>query len=179
MPIRTTTRPITNLPDEKRPQPRKNGGPSSEVNVDDILALAREVDAQAQAEPEEPKKKTRKKAQAETAQADVLPAEPLFPPDPEFMEMLQWGVGQAVEVAKLKLDWSEPGIHWRSKVTVMVARLWVRLQPMSESWVTDLITLGGYSALWIVPNVTSRVRKSPASDRNDGNGQNIQDARTP
>ena len=180
MPTRQKTNPNPNP--EKSPQQRKNGGPSSEINLDEIFSLAREVDAQAQAEPEEPPAKRKRKRAANENYGKVA-AEPepvpVLPTDPEFEEMIHWGVGQAVETAKIKLDWSEPGPHWRQKVTVMIARLWVRLQPMSDSWVTDLITLGGYTALWVAPNVSNGVRKNPAPNRNDGNRQDLQDARTP
>src|SRR4029077_2141836 len=169
MPKRTS-----NNIEEKREPPKRNEGRSSEINLEEILSLAREVDAEAQAEPEEKPKRGRKKKDAKAPPAELAPEPVLLVADPEFEAMLNWGVGSAVDFAKLKLDWTEPGIHWRLKVSVMLSRLIQRIQPMSESWVTDLITIGGYTALWVVPNVSAGGRTSPASDRDNGNRKDLQ-----
>jgi hypothetical protein len=181
MPTRTTTTTTSPLSPEKKPLQKRSDVPSSAIDVNEILRLAREVDANAQEEPEEKENKKRgARKKKGTEPRAVLPDEPvLIITDPEFEAMIQWGVSTGVDVCIEKLDWSEPGKHWREKVSVMLSRLIQRVQPMANSWVTDLITLGGYTALWVVPNVSTGGRTSPAPHRDNGNRQDMEIKRTP
>ena len=131
----------TNRPSQERKPPLKSVKRSSEIDVDEVLRLAREADEAAKAEPEPPKAKRRK----EPGPAPVAVA--VIEPDPEFIAMCQWGVGSLTELASVKLDWSDPGIHWKEKVSTLVARIIQRIQPMEPSLTTDLLMIGGYTAM--------------------------------
>jgi hypothetical protein len=100
--------------------------------------------------------------------------------DPGFEVMLVDVTGEFVDLAKRKYNWSEPGDHWREKTGAALSRLLQRIQPMKPGPISDLITLGGYIALWAVPNVISSngVNAGSAAPGNDGQRENTQDAGT-
>jgi len=165
--------------EEKSPPPKNDVKPSSEIDVDEVLKLAREADEAAKAEPEAPRRGRRKEKGATngTATENETIRPVVVEPDPEFIAMCQWGVGSVVDIAKQKMDWSDPGIHWKERMSVVIARLINRFQPMEPSWVTDLTIIGGYTALWVIPNVSAeRAAKNQIALRNDGKRENVQDA---
>jgi hypothetical protein len=173
-PMKTTSR-----RPEKSPQER-SAKPSSEIDVDEVLRLAREADEAAKQEPEPPRAK-RKKAEPGNGQAVTVVE--TIEPDPEFIAMCQWGVGSLTELANVKLDWSDPGIHWKTKVSTLVARVIERIQPMQPSLTTDLLMIGGYTALWAIPNVSATIAaKRATKDKNalgnNGERKNLQDEGT-
>ncbi len=172
-PSRRTLSPRHEL--ENAQAPKSNERPSSEIDIDEVLRLAREADEQAQAEPEPPKRKPRKHA----VNGENVREVQVIETDPEFVEMCKWGVGSVVDIAHAKLDWSDPGIHWKDKVSTIVARIIQRLQPMEPSLLTDCIILGGYTALWAIPNVSAtieakRTAKNPPTLRNDWKREDTQ-----
>lgn len=100
--------------------------------------------------------------------------------DPGFESMLVDVTGEFVDLAKRKYNWSEPGAHWREKTGAALSRLLQRIQPMKPGPLSDLITLGGYLALWAVPNVISSngVNAGEASPGNDGKREDSQNEGT-
>jgi hypothetical protein len=152
-----------------------------------VLRLAREADEQAKSEPEPKKGKRKAQRVSNSEPAQPVDVEVIEPPDPEFVEMCKWGVGSVVDIANQKFDWSDPGIHWKEKVSTAVARIITRLQPMEPSLTTDLIIISGYVALWAIPNVSAQVtakrvlaKRTSANNpdiRDNGQRQNVQDAR--
>lgn len=175
---RRQTRPRPLSPNPQPLKEEKRERPSSEIDLDEVLKLAREADEQAKAEPEPAKKK---RVKAEPTNGQAAPEVVVIEPDPEFVSMCQWGVGAGVDFMKLRLDWSDPGIHWKEKVAFIAARIVQRIQPMQPSLTTDLITIGGYAALWALPNVTAqRAIKRTAKNQNlVGNDGERKDAQAP
>ena len=168
----------TNPNQEESESPQKSERPSSEIDVDEVLRLAREADERAKLEPEVPKRGRRKTQPVNGQEVSETPA-PVIETDPEFVEMCKWGVGSVVEIAQRRLDWSDPGIHWKEKVSTIVARIVQRLQPMEPSLLTDCLIVSGYTALWVLPNVAStleakRRAKDTAAVRNDGKRQDVE-----
>jgi hypothetical protein len=172
-------RQVTSRPpqDENNP-PKRSAKPSSEIDVDEVLRLAKEADEAAKDEPEPPKRRA-KKEQPEAASVPFVQVQP----DPEFVEMCKWGVGSVVGIAERRLDWSDPGIHWKEKVSTIIARIVTRIQPMEPSLLTDCIILGGYTALWAIPNVEATIQAKRAAKNshalgNHGERKNLQDEGT-
>ena len=161
------------------PKEERKEKPSSEIDLDDVLRMAREADERAKSEEPEPKKKGTRRPPKDGPEPPPQPE--VIEPDPEFVSMCQWGVGAGVDFMSLRLDWSDPGIHWKEKVSFLCARIIQRIQPMEPSLTTDLITVGGYTLLWALPNVTAqraikRTRKDTHTLGNDGERKNPSDA---
>jgi hypothetical protein len=162
----------------EKSQPPRNVKHSSEIDVDEVLRLAKEADELAQQEPEPPKARRKKAASGPGEAVAVIET---IEPDPEFVEMCKWGVGSVTELASVKLDWSDPGIHWKEKVSTLIARIIQRIQPMQPSLTTDLLMIGGYTALWAIPNVSATIAAKRATANknalgNNGKRENVQDA---
>jgi len=144
------------------------------MNLDEITRLARDADLAAQAEPASPRKKRAKK----DSQGDPETPAPVAPIayDPEFETMIVFAVGGGVDALKEKLDWTEPGMHWREKVGQCFSRLVQRIQPMTPGPMADVVTLLGYIAVWSVPNVAIGNATGTDSVGNHGVGENVEDA---
>lgn len=149
----------------QRSQPLKNDGLSSEIDIDEIIRLASDVDDATKDEPE-PKRtrKVRVSSGKDDSQSETAAPVVVIQPDPEFVEMVQWGVETGVDFARMKLDWSEPGKQWREKVSVIIARLVQRISPVQPGPMADLITLSGYCALWIIPNIAVAAAPVPEAE---------------
>jgi hypothetical protein len=162
------SRPMKKESIERKP-PQRNVKHSSEIDVDEVLRLAKEADDLAKLEPEPPKARRKK---AEPGPSEAVAHIETIEPDPEFVEMCKWGVGSLTELASVKLDWSDPGIHWKEKVSTLVARIIQRIQPMQPSLTTDLLMIGGYTALWAIPNVSATIAAKRATAHKNALGNN-------
>lgn len=152
------------------------------IDLDAIERLAAEVDSINQQEEQGKKKRKPRTSTAASSPGATpeTPAEPVFTPDPEFQFMVTHCTAGAIEQIKTRLDWTDPGLMWKEKVGYTVFKLINRIQPMGDSWLTDLATLGGYFALWSASNVLFEERPSPNPNpvRNDGDGKDVQNERT-
>lgn len=146
-----------------------------EIDLAAIEKLAAETDMLAQREEAaKAKKKTRKATNpgaapgVDTTGEEVQPAPVVLVYDPEFELMITHCVMGGVEKVKVTLKWDDPGLQWKEKVGACVSRLVQRIAPVQPGPMADLITLGGYVAIWSASNVLFRDGTSPGSVGNNG-----------
>jgi len=127
---------------------------SSEINLDDIERLAREIDEinSRQSEPSSGKKKKGGTRSEKTSDNKEDPIEPeIIPPDPEFIFMIKHGSNLGVDFMKEQLDLIEPGATTREKLGICCARLAIKLTPIGEDTVvSNLACIAGYLGFWIL-----------------------------
>lgn len=148
------------------------------IDLDAIEAMAEEVDRLPPAE-EKSKRGRKKSAPLKLKGADLEgdldedsqePEEPEIEYDPEFEIMLSGLVGDAVDACRTGLDWSDPGIHWKTKVGGCIARIIQKRLPVSQRIPDELILLG-YLAIWIVPNAGFNRNGTGTSQDNSGDAR--------
>ncbi len=154
------------------------------IDMAAIEKLAAEIDVINAQEETGPKKRKKKATATGTDSPKDLgegpEPEPMFTPDPEFQFMISHITSGAIEIAKRKLDWTDPGVQWKEKVGLTVFKLSQRITPMGDSWMTDVATLLGYVGLWSASNVLFTERATPGPDIVGDNGkrEDVQNERT-
>ena len=135
----------------------ENENPFSDKDLSEIERMSRDLDRLAESTPEPPPaKKGRSKKETPPEETGEEGQEDLIEYDPEFIAMVRYGWDEVViNNAVERLNWTEPGPHWRSKTSDCIARM-IQRRMAEGKRIPDWLILLSYTALWAGPNMVSQ-----------------------